>query len=189
VLRTICDLDLEDVRPSVAELLDAPEGRGFSPFMMRRMIHNSYRIGDSENVARVWKVALDPMQAPNLRKEAFRLLGIWCKPVSYDSFTGRWMPMDARDPEVIAPVLAKRLGEILPQDDLGIAAAHDLAEIYQLDYSKIPVLVMATASTTAVGTSDALLGVHHSIGNPWLYIIIGMLLVTGILLYVDPRIF
>jgi hypothetical protein len=25
--------------------------------------------------------------------------------------------------------------------------------------------------------------------NPWLYIIIGFLLVTGILLYIDPRIF
>ncbi|MEI6178141.1 MAG: hypothetical protein WCS43_14705 [Verrucomicrobiota bacterium] len=46
------------------------------------------------------------------------------------------------------------------------------------------------SSVTDSGSSIAADVPHESSSrNPWLYIIIGFLLVTGILLYVDPRIF
>lgn len=46
-------------------------------------------------------------------------------------------------------------------------------------------VVPASAESTVPDTAEF----AHTQGNPWLFIVIGLLLVTGILLYVDPRIF
>ena len=99
-------------------------------------------------------------------------------------FTGKWNPVDPRDPAELVALLRKSLPSIPPRDSLAIAAAHGLATIYQLDPSIIP--EPAAPDPPAGGVGNPALQVT---GNPWLFIVIGLLLVTGILLYVDPRIF
>ena len=53
-----------------------------------------------------------------------------------------------------------------------------------------PTSTQAPSTATDTGASGAMdFPQEPSSSNPWLYIIIGFLLITGVLLYVDPRIF
>lgn len=105
-IRAVCDLDLTDQRPAVATLLDDPGSRQWPPFMLRRLLHNSFRIGDAVNAARVFKFATDSRHSASLRKEALRLVSEWTRPFPADQFTGHWRPLAGRDPAIIAPFLA-----------------------------------------------------------------------------------
>lgn len=134
-IRAVCDTDMTGQRPAAAALLDDAGSRQWSPFMLRRLLHNSFRIGDAENAARVLKIAADAARPEALRAEAFRLLSCWTRPFPADQFTGHWRPLPARNPEVVVPLLAKELPGILERGDALLAAALGLAETYQI---KVP---------------------------------------------------
>ena len=97
-IRAICDMDMVSQRPAVAALLDDLSSRAWSPFMLRRLIHNAFRIGTPENAARILKLAADPQIPESVRQEAFRLLAIWTEPHPVDQLTGHWHPLEKRDP-------------------------------------------------------------------------------------------
>ena len=136
-IRAICDLDLANRRSSVAVLLDSLGSRDWSPLMLRRLLHNSFRIGDTENATRVLNFAKDPQQPEALRKEAFRLLSEWLKPFPADQFTGHWRPIDEREPEVLIPLLTAELPALLSQNDFSLTAALRLINLYQLTIPKL----------------------------------------------------
>lgn len=129
-IRAICDLDLSSQRRSVAGLMDQLEARQWSPFMLRRLLHNSFRIGDSENAARVLKFASDPAQPEELRKEAFRLLAEWTKPFPVDQLTGHWNPLPERDAAVILPLLSEKLPALLAREDFSLTETLGLISSY-----------------------------------------------------------
>jgi quinoprotein glucose dehydrogenase len=185
-VRTVCDLDLAEARPAVAAWFESKDAAKLTPVMLRRTMHNSFQIGDAENAATILKLAFDTTIPGTLREEAFRLLGCWAEPPPFDGFTGRRVTLDSRDPAEIVALLRKNLPTLPAQDHPGIAAAHDLAKIYQIDASIIPTPVKA-APPASTGYVD--IHTPQVTRNPWLYIVIGLLVVTGILLYVDPRIF
>ena len=138
-IRAICDPDLADSRPAVAGLLDHLEKRQWSPLMLRRLLHNSFRIGDAENAARVLKFAADAGQPEALRKEAFRLLSLWTTPPPADQFTGHWRPLAARDPKPLLPVLGEHLPALLQQQGFVLTAALGLIDFYHLDIATLDV--------------------------------------------------
>jgi quinoprotein glucose dehydrogenase len=136
-IRAICDLDLTRCRPAVAALLDAPDQRKWSAIMLRRLLHNSFRIGDAANATRVLKFAANPQQPEPLRKEAFRLISIWTKPIPADQFTGHSYPHVERDPKILLPILSANLPALLDQKGFALTAALGLIDSYQVDIASL----------------------------------------------------
>lgn len=132
-IRAVCDTEMTSRRSSVATLLDDPGTRTWTPFMLRRLLHNSFRIGDAKNAERVLNFAADDKQPQDLRKEAFRLISIWCQPPPADQLTGQWNPLPPRDPAVIKPQLAERFTSFLGRTDFVLAAALGWTETYGLE--------------------------------------------------------
>lgn len=128
-IRAICDLDLKELRPAVAALLDAP-GPAWPPFMLRRLIHNAWRVGGAENARRLLDFASAESRPAETRREAFRLLEEWAKPFPADQFTGHWNPLPERDPAPLATLLAERLPTLLKSTDFQLTAALDLVRRY-----------------------------------------------------------
>ena len=136
-IRAICDLDLKNQRPSVARLLENLEIRQWSPLMLRRLLHNSFRIGDAENAARILKFAAASNHPEDLRKEAFRLIANWTKPSPADQFTGHWRPLPDRDSKTILPALTAHLPALLRQEGLVHDAALGLINTYRIDQATL----------------------------------------------------
>ena len=134
-IRAICDNDLIPQRPRVATLLDDLPRRAWTPFMLRRLVHNSFRIGTAENAVRVLKLAADPQIPEIVRQEALRLLAIWTEPFPVDQLTGHWRPLEKRDPETLRPALVAALPGLLKQQGFALTAALGLVGHYHL---KIP---------------------------------------------------
>ena len=132
-IRAVCDMDMIDKRPQVAQLLDNLKERKWTPFMLRRVIHNSFRIGTAENATRVANVAADTSNPDIVRQEAFRLLSEWCTPFPVDQLTGHWRPLEKRDPEMIKASLLPIIPELLKQDGITLSGALDLVAKYQLE--------------------------------------------------------
>ncbi len=134
-IRAICDNDLVSQRPRVATLLDDLSRRAWTPFMLRRLAHNSFRVGTAQNAARVLKLAANPQIPEIVRQEALRLLVIWTEPLPADQLTGHWRPLDKRDPETIRPALVAAMPGLLQQQGFALTAALGLVGHYHL---KIP---------------------------------------------------
>ncbi len=131
-IRAICDNDLIPQRARVATLLDDLSRRAWTSFMLRRLVHNSFRIGTAENAARVLKLAADPQLPEIVRQEAFRLLAVWTEPSPVDQLTGHWRPLEKRDPETLRPALIAALPGLLKQQGFALTAALGLVGHYQL---------------------------------------------------------
>ncbi|MEO7098523.1 MAG: c-type cytochrome, partial [Luteolibacter sp.] len=136
-IRAICDLDMVNLRPAVAALLDNLGRRSWTQFMLRRLLHNSFRIGTSENVARVLKFAADPENPERERKEALRLVSIWSDPPPADQLTGHFRPLAKRDPKTIIPALTSALPELLKQDDFALVSALELIGRYHVKLASL----------------------------------------------------
>ncbi len=132
-IRAIIDMDMVAERPAVAALLDDLGTRSWKPFMLRRLLHNSFRLGDAENAARVLKFAANPENPEKERKEALRLLSIWTEPPPADQLTGHFRPLAKRDPEIIRPALAAALPDLLKQDGFVLTSALSLTAQYQVN--------------------------------------------------------
>lgn len=132
-VRAICDEDMQALRPVVAEQLDHPGTRPWSPYMLRRLLHNSFRIGDVPNLERVLKTAGNTTLPKEVREEALRLVSIWTEPQTNDQLTGHYRPRPARKMEDIRPALNAALPGLLRQDGLMLTAALGYMERYQLD--------------------------------------------------------
>lgn len=136
-IRAICDLDLTGQRASVAFLLEDPGSRQWSPFMLRRLLHNAFRCGGSEHAGLLLDFAADPKQPADLRAEAFRLLENWCEPFPADQFTGHWRPLPKRDPSTIVPLLREKLPALLQSGDLALGAALGLIRQHRIDLKEV----------------------------------------------------
>ncbi|MES2659265.1 MAG: c-type cytochrome [Verrucomicrobiota bacterium] len=134
-IRAICDMDMIAQRPMVAGLMDDLASRTWTPFMLRRLVHNSFRIGTAENAARVVKVAADPAIPEVVRKETFRLLALWTEPFPADQFTGHWRPLEKRAPDTVRPALLAAMPGLLKETGFALTAAMELVKTYQL---KVP---------------------------------------------------
>ena len=132
-IRAVCDLDMVSRRPVAAEQLDDLTQRPWTPFMLRRLIHNAFRIGTPENAARLLKVTLDPTMPEIVRMEALRLLDNWTEPFPVDQFTGIWRPLKKRDLASIKPSLLAAMPELLKQNDFVLTAALKMVKHYQLE--------------------------------------------------------
>ncbi|MES2477348.1 MAG: c-type cytochrome [Verrucomicrobiota bacterium] len=131
-IRAIVDLDWVAQRPAVARLMDDLASRKWTPFMLRRLIHNAFRIGTAENAARVAKVAANPEIPEIVRQEAFRLLSEWATPFPADQLTGHWRPLEKRDPATVRTALLETLPDVLKQRGFAVTAALGLVAKYDL---------------------------------------------------------
>ncbi len=136
-IRAITDLDMVSIRPVVAGHLDDLTARSWAPFMLKRLIHNSFRIGTAENAERVLKFAADTRNPARERREALRLLSIWTEPHPADQLTGHFRPLEKRDPETIRPILTAALPELLKQDGFVLTSALALIGQYNLDIADL----------------------------------------------------
>ncbi|MEO8614967.1 MAG: HEAT repeat domain-containing protein, partial [Luteolibacter sp.] len=148
-IRAICDLNLVGQRPAVAVLLDDLGKREWTPFMLRRLIHNSFRIGTAEDATRLLKFAANPQNPNRERQEALRLISIWTNPPPADQFTGHFSPLEKRDPEIIRPVLTTALTELLRQDGFVLTSALGLIGQYHLDIAGLDEPTLRTLTRNA----------------------------------------
>jgi quinoprotein glucose dehydrogenase len=95
-IRAIVDLSIDSARPAVAALLDNYNKREWTSFMLRRLIHNAYRVGGVENAQRVVSIALDKKLPAEIRIEAMRLMTLWTSPYPVDQLTAHWSPLAKR---------------------------------------------------------------------------------------------
>ncbi len=132
-VRAIYDKDMNDVRPAAAALLDDLGSRKWTDFMLRRLIHNAYRVGGTENAKRLLNVVGDSGMPAETRKEALRLLENWEKPFPADQLTGHWRPLADRALDTIKPALADALPILLKSEGFVLTGALDLVEQYKID--------------------------------------------------------
>ncbi len=132
-IRAICDLDIPSRRPVVAALLDDLSARAWSPFMLRRLVHNAYRVGTDQDAARLLMVAGNTSLPENVRLETLRLLGLWTEPFPVDQFTGHWRPLEKREEKAFRPALLAALPGLLSQQGSILTAALGLVKTYQLE--------------------------------------------------------
>jgi len=132
-VRAIYDNVIEDKRPVAAALLDNVHSREWTDFMLRRLLHNSFRIGDEKNLQRVLRIALDEKIPTEVREEALRLVSLWAEPFPADQLTGHWRPLEKRPLDTIVPSLNKVLPLLLQKDGFVLTAALGLMEQYKLD--------------------------------------------------------
>jgi quinoprotein glucose dehydrogenase len=154
-IRAICDKDLVSQRPAVAALLDDVSSRAWSPFMLRRLIHNAFRIGTPENAARLLKTAADPQIPDAVRQETFRLLKLWAEPHPVDQLTGHWNPLEKRDPETLRPSLIAALPGLLRQQGFVLAAALDLVAQYKLEIDGLDEHSLEILASNSENPADA----------------------------------
>jgi quinoprotein glucose dehydrogenase len=133
VIRAVGDLDITSARPEIATLLDDLTQRPWSPFMLRRLIHNAFRVGTRENASRLLKLAADPTLPDSIRTETMRLLATWTEPFPVDQLTGNWRPLEKRPLTTLRPALLAALPGLLKKDSIVRPAAIGLAKQYQLD--------------------------------------------------------
>ncbi len=129
-IRAITDLDLKTARPFLATRLDSLEKRSWLPFMLKRLLHNSFRVGDAENAARLLSFAANPSHPEAERKEALRLISIWTNAPPVDQLTAHHNPLPARDPATLLPALSSALPALLKQDGFALTAALALITQY-----------------------------------------------------------
>lgn len=127
-IRAVCDLPLERSRRSVALLMDELGGRDWTPMMLRRLLHNSFELGDEENARRVLEVAGDAKRPPEVRIEALRLISEWGEPFAADQFTGRWRKTAKRDTPWMPDLIRENLPALLRQEGAALAASLEVAD-------------------------------------------------------------
>ncbi len=137
-IRAINDKDLKSARPAVAALIDSRSKREWSPFMLRRLIHNAYRVGGEENAARVVAVAVDESAPEEVRLEALRLMSLWVEPFPVNQFTGHWSPLPKRATSEVHKVLSAALPQLIKGNSELIRATLDLVGKYQLNTDSLP---------------------------------------------------
>lgn len=129
-IRAVTDLDLPENRLVVGFLLDQPAARPWSPFMLRRLVHNAYRMGTAENATRLLKLVGQPAVPEEIQLEVLRLCRQWAEPPAVNALTGRWSPLPKRDPAEIKPVLAAEMPRLLAAPPPIRAAVEQLAASY-----------------------------------------------------------
>ncbi|QTN34214.1 HEAT repeat domain-containing protein [Akkermansiaceae bacterium] len=137
VIRAIHEKDMTDMRPLAAALLDTLDTREWAPFMLRRLIHNAYRIGTTENAARIIRVAANPDLPEEVRMESLRLLANWEKPFPVDQLTGHWRPLDPRPRESIVSPLEDALPGLLKGDAIALTGALEFIGQYRIDIASL----------------------------------------------------
>ncbi len=136
-IRAVYDKDMTDVRPVAAALLDDLGRREWTPFMLRRLIHNAYRVGTEKNATRLLKVLADDSLPKEVREEALRLIEEWEKPFPADQLTGHWRPLEARELDTIKPALTAALPDLLKMDGFVLTGALELVEKYKISIASL----------------------------------------------------
>ena len=131
-IRAVYDMSLDSVRPAVAALLDNVHEREWTSFMLRRLVHNAYRVGGVENAKRVAAVSVDKKLPNEVRIEALRLLTIWTNPYPVDQLTGHWGPLAPRPTSEVVDILNQALPSLLEGDSDIIKISLDLVTKYRL---------------------------------------------------------
>jgi quinoprotein glucose dehydrogenase len=137
VIRAVYDKDMTDMRPMAAALLDDLGKRTWTPFVLRRLIHNAYRVGTAENAQRLLKVVADASLPDEVRIEAIRLISNWEKPFPADQLTGHWRPLAPRPLDTLKPALEKALPTLLKADGFVLTGALDLIEEFKLNIASL----------------------------------------------------
>jgi quinoprotein glucose dehydrogenase len=151
VIRAIQDRDMKNMRPLAAALLDSLAAREWTPFMLRRLIHNAYRVGTAENATRLLRVAADGTLPEEVRKEALRLIANWQKPFPVDQLSGHWRPLDPRPLEELKLALTKALPVLIKSDAFVLSDALELVKKYKIDVASLN-----EGSLSDIATNDEL---------------------------------
>lgn len=160
VVRAITDLDMTDMRPLAAALLDDIAKRQWTPLMLRRLVHNAYRVGTEESARRLLNVIADPSLPGEVRMEALRLIAEWQKPFPADQFSGHWRPLEPRPLNTLTPALEKALPALLKGDGFVVTGALELVENFKLDVASLDDVtlraIVANAESPAAARAMAL---------------------------------
>lgn len=135
-LRGIHDAGIEEARPLVAALLDAPP-EGLTAMGWRRLLHSAFRLGDDDNLRRVGAVVFAEKAPEPARAEALRLIGLWTKPPLVDQSLGHVAPLPERDAVKVRGVLNPAVGELLKLSGKLAEPALALVIQYKLDLSGV----------------------------------------------------
>ncbi len=135
-IRTIHDTPIESARPALLEVVDELLTKTGSsvmpPFIWRRLIHSTFRLGESKNAARLLQIAKSARVPLTERKEALRLLHQWTEPYAVDQSLGRHAPLTPRPFDEINTLLENELPSLLLPESPLLQEAIALIAHYQL---------------------------------------------------------
>ncbi|MFN9662744.1 MAG: HEAT repeat domain-containing protein [Akkermansiaceae bacterium] len=137
VIRAIDDLDMVDLKPLCAALLDKASARKWTPLMLRRLVNHAYRVGSAENADRIFNIISDKEIPEVVKTEALRLLAIWEKPNPVDPLSGKWRPLAPRSLDTLKPSLVKAIPKLLSANEQALSGALDLSMTYKLGADSI----------------------------------------------------
>lgn len=154
-IRAIYDKDMNEMRPLAAALLDDLGKRKWTDFMLRRLVHNAFRVGTAENATRLLNVIADKNLPDEVRKEALRLIGLWEKPFPVDQLTGHWNPLPDRPLDTLKPALVAALPDLLKNDGFVLTGALDLIEKFHIDIASLDDATLASLVNNTKLPADA----------------------------------
>lgn len=150
-IQAINDTYLEEARPALAR---ATHFLGKStPMIDYRIINAIFRVGGSDNVQRILKIASDKNHTPPLRMEALFALQRWEKPPAADPTTGKHRPVsNDRSLEAHREAITSTLKSLLDSasGDL-LAEVIRSAEIFQIEIEPATLLTHFANPTNATG--------------------------------------
>lgn len=136
-IRAVDDLDMVELRPVVATLLDKLQGREWTPFMLRRLVHSAYRVGTADTFTSLLEVIGNEELPLEVREEALRLVRNWEEPYPVDQVSGKWRPLAPRKVDSIKSHMVSTLPKLFKGDNLMLIGALELIEIYDLDVATV----------------------------------------------------
>jgi quinoprotein glucose dehydrogenase len=108
-----------EARPFLADLLaEIARGTSWHPLddvMANRLLHATFRCGRPQDLETLLQVAGAEGFAPQARREALRLVGLWRNPPRVDQSLGVYDPLTARDTDM-EPSLERHLPALLAAD-------------------------------------------------------------------------
>lgn len=134
-IRIIHDTPIESARPALLPLVDRSLQGNSSPLsapIWRRLVFSVFRLGGTENAARLITIANSPQVPLHARKQALELLKQWTTPHPVDQSLGRHAPLSSRPLNEIQPLLENRLGPLLKAQSPTVTEALSLIAHYQL---------------------------------------------------------
>ncbi len=144
VIRAVCDLDMQNIRPLAAALLDNTDSRKWAPMILRRLVNNSYRLGTDENASRILKLIANTSVPSEVKEEALRLLAIWEQPLPVDPVTAHFRPLEKRDLTTFKPILNAALPSLLKTEGFVLTGALDLIDHYHLSVAGLDAASLRT---------------------------------------------
>lgn len=151
-IRSIHDQQILPAQANVAKLTDeflTADKLELSPMLQQRLIHSCFRVGGTDNLTRLCRIANAPAWNPDRKLEALRLIKEWTTPFPVDQSLGRHAPLAERDVESYRKTLATALSPLLSSSGDTLARTLEIITEFNIEIDGLTPQLLAEFITNS----------------------------------------